>query len=80
MILLVYSCNNTTDKTTQKKESKQTGILLDSILARGKIIAITNNTPTSYFIYKGRPMRYQFELLSRFAKSINVELEIHIMP
>jgi membrane-bound lytic murein transglycosylase F len=81
LILFVFSCKENSNDNLSNNELKEIeGISFDSILARGKIIAITNNTPTSYFIYKGRPMGYQFELLSRFAKSINVELEIHIVP
>jgi len=53
---------------------------LDSILNRGKLIALTDNSATSYFIYKGQPMGYEYELLSLFAKSLGVELEIKIIP
>jgi membrane-bound lytic murein transglycosylase F len=60
-------------------EQKVVGIELDSIIKRGKLIAITNNSPTSYFIYKGRPMGYQHDLLARFAKEIGVQLEIKIV-
>lgn len=49
---------------------------IDTILKRGKLIAIVNNTPTSYFIYKGRPMGFQYDLLNRFCKDLGVELEI----
>ena len=68
--------NESTDQTTPINH----GVSLDSILSRGKLIAITNNTPTSYFIYKGRPMGYQYDLLSKFCKDLNIELEIKIVP
>ena len=55
------------------------GIDVNEIIQRGKLIAITNNTPTSYFIYRGRPMGYQYDLLKRFADFLNVELEIKIV-
>jgi membrane-bound lytic murein transglycosylase F len=56
------------------------GIELDSIIKKGKLIAITNNTPTSYFIYKGKPMGYQYQLLRDFTKHLGVDLEIKIIP
>ena len=49
---------------------------LDAILADGKITAVTNVNQTSYFIYKGEPMGFHFELLKKFADHLDVELEI----
>ena len=49
---------------------------LDAILADGKIRAVTNINQTSYFIYNGEPMGFQFELLKKFANHLDVELEI----
>lgn len=49
---------------------------LDAILAKGKIIAVTNINQTSYFIYRGEPMGFHFELLKKFADHLDVELEI----
>jgi len=51
---------------------------LDSILRRGKLIALTRYNANSFFIYKGQPMGYEYELLQLFAKSIGVDLEIKI--
>ena len=49
---------------------------LDAILAEGKIRAVTNVNQTSYFIYKGEPMGFHFELLKKFADHQDLELEI----
>ncbi len=49
---------------------------LDAILADGKIRAVTNINQTSYFIYKGEPMGFHFELLKKFADYLELELEI----
>ncbi|HMT66865.1 MAG TPA: transporter substrate-binding domain-containing protein, partial [Bacteroidales bacterium] len=49
---------------------------LDAILADGKIRAVTNINQTSYFIYKGEPMGFHFELLKKFADHLELELEI----
>jgi peptidoglycan lytic transglycosylase F len=49
---------------------------LDSIRARGRLIAVTDFNSTSYFIYKGEPMGFHYELLSAFADHIGVDLEL----
>ncbi len=80
--IFVISCSNDTNSIENDSgiaEKEVVGVELDSIIKRGKLIAITNNTPTSYFIYKGRPMGYQHDLLARFAKEIGVQLEIKIV-
>lgn len=51
---------------------------LDQIKKRGKLIALTDNTSSSFYIYKGDSMGYEYELLNAFAKQIGVGLEIHV--
>lgn len=49
---------------------------LDEILEDGKLTAITTYSSTSYFLYKGHPMGFEYELLKSFADYLGVELEI----
>jgi len=49
---------------------------LDEIILSGKISVVTNFNQTSYFIYKGEPMGFYFELLRRFADHLDLDLEI----
>ena len=49
---------------------------LDSIRARGKLIAVTDFNSTNYFIYKGEPMGFHYELLKSFSDYIGIDLEI----
>ncbi len=49
---------------------------LDSIRERGKLIAVTDFNSTDYFIYKGEPMGFNYELLKSFSESIGIDLEI----
>src|SRR5690554_3074724 len=51
---------------------------LDAIKKRGKLVALTLNSSTSYFVYRGQAMGYEYELLKRFTASIGVDLEIKI--
>ncbi|MBE9509725.1 MAG: transporter substrate-binding domain-containing protein [Bacteroidetes bacterium] len=59
----------------QKSESK---IDLPEIKKRGKLIAITTYSPTSYFLYRGQPMGFEYELLNQLADYLVLELDIVI--
>ncbi len=52
---------------------------LDAIRQRGYLEALLDNNSVSYFIYKGRPMGYEYELLQRLAAHLNVELKIKVI-
>jgi membrane-bound lytic murein transglycosylase F len=49
---------------------------IQKIKKAGKLTAISENSSTSYYIYKGEPMGFEYEMLSSFAKYLGVELEI----
>jgi membrane-bound lytic murein transglycosylase F len=49
---------------------------LDEIKKRGFIRAVVDNSSTSYYIYKGRRMGYEFEMLKTLASSLGVRLHL----
>lgn len=49
---------------------------LDSIRARGRLIVITDFNSASYFLYKGEPMGFHYELLKAFSDHLGIDLEI----
>jgi len=51
---------------------------LDAIVQRGYINVLVDNNSVSYFIYKGQPMGYEYELLNLFAGHLNVDLKIKV--
>jgi len=51
---------------------------LDSIISRGKLVALTRYNANSFFLYRGQPMGYEYELLKLFTEELGVELEIKI--
>ncbi|WOX04163.1 MltF family protein [Microbulbifer pacificus] len=53
---------------------------LDKIKERGVLRAVTRNHPGTYFMWKGRIMGYEYELMKKFAKSLDVRLEIIVAP
>jgi len=52
---------------------------LKNVLRNKKLVALTDYNSTNYFVYRGKPMGYQYELLKSFAKYLNVKLEIKII-
>lgn len=51
---------------------------LEEIVKRGYIRAVVDNSSTSYYIYRGRRMGYEFELLRNLASSLGVRLHLII--
>src|SRR5699024_6946922 len=49
---------------------------LAKIRERGTLIAIVDNSSTGYFIYKGQPMGYEYDLLTLLAKELDVKLKL----
>ena len=62
---------------TKKVEHKPTE--LEKIKERGKIVALTGYNAYSYFIYKGQPMGFEYELLNQFGKYLGVDVEIKVV-
>jgi len=52
---------------------------LADIKKRGYLEAILDNNSISYFIYKGTPMGYEYEMLQYFCKSLKVKLKIRVI-
>jgi membrane-bound lytic murein transglycosylase F len=52
---------------------------LAAIQERGTLRAAVDNNSTSYYIYRGRRMGYEFELLRDLGKSLGVQLELVVL-
>src|SRR5262249_6209248 len=52
---------------------------LNDIKRKGVLNALVDNNSVSYFIYRGQPVGYEYELLTRFADHLGVELKIKII-
>ncbi len=52
---------------------------LAGILKRGKLVVLAENSSTSFFIYKGKKMGFEYEILREFAEDLGVELEVKII-
>jgi len=49
---------------------------LGEIRQRGRIIAVTDFNSTNYFVYKGQPMGFHYELLKSFSDFSGINIEI----
>jgi membrane-bound lytic murein transglycosylase F len=49
---------------------------LEIIRQRGKLVAITDINSTNYFVYRGEPMGFHYELLNEFADYLGLDLEL----
>ena len=76
-LLLLSSCEKQAEHTFTT--TPQVEIDLDQIKAKGYINALVDNNSVSYFIFRGEPMGYEYELLKMFADDIGVELRIKII-
>lgn len=79
-LIFMTSClDNNEEKLTEILEKDKPGkSLLTKIKERGKLIALTDYNSTSYFLYRGEPMGYQYEKLKLFADDLGVKLETRI--
>ncbi len=72
---IIFSCSDIHTASRLIKD-KSVSFDLDSIKERGKLIAVTDFNSTNYFIYKGEPMGFNYELLKSFSDHIGIDLEI----
>jgi membrane-bound lytic murein transglycosylase F len=81
---LFFSCNLEKNENSALKLEEETINILpslpirdfDDIIASGALRVVIQNSPTSYFIHKGEPMGYEYDLSSRLADYFDLELKI----
>jgi membrane-bound lytic murein transglycosylase F len=72
-LVFLFSCQEDREHRLHTEGEKK-GI--SEIKNRGKIVAVTEYNSTNYFVYKGEPMGYQYELLLSLADYLGVKLEV----
>jgi membrane-bound lytic murein transglycosylase F len=72
ILLLSATCSDTPDRIVSKREVND----LPKILERGKLISITDYSSTDYFIYRGQPLGYQYDMMQDLADHLNIKLEV----
>lgn len=81
VLLLCTGCTWNGSRFSFWEKSRSPSVSLDwnEIKGKGKLTVITGFNPLSYFIYKGNPMGYDYELLKMFTKEQGIELELRVV-
>lgn len=80
--LLFTTCKKTENSDTKTIEfyneivAKSSARDLKDISEEGTLRALVVYSSTSYFLYKGQPMGFEYEMLTKLAKHLNLKLEI----
>jgi len=76
LAVIISSCNTKNENPQKLTSNKNLESVWQRIRARGKITAVTEYTSTDYFIYKGQPMGFQYELLLKLSEFLGLDLEV----
>jgi len=78
VLFSISGCQNTSDTAPLDPEVAFPMVErdLEAIKNEGVLRAITVYSETSYFLYRGQPMGFEYELLQRLADHLEVELQI----
>ncbi len=74
--IALAACHTKDEKQASKQVVESAAVDLDDIVKRGKIRVVTDYNSTNYFVYKGRPLGYQLELLQALSNTLGLKLEI----
>ncbi len=75
-VFLFAACQTAKQKEAYGTKEAEVNFDLSDIQKRGKLIVVTDYNSTNYFIYKGKPMGYQLEMLNEFCNHIGIKLEV----
>ena len=65
-------------KERKAKTLKATPNDLPQLKDRGRLVVLTLYNSTSYFIYRGQEMGFQYELAQQFAQSLGLKMEVKV--
>ncbi|MDN5350584.1 MAG: rane-bound lytic murein transglycosylase [Bacteroidales bacterium] len=78
-LIFLTGCDENQPKKGAKKQIEPVAEdVLNRIVKRGKLVALTDYNSVNYYIYRGEPMGYQYELLRRFTDHLGIRLELRI--
>ncbi len=76
LLAFAFSCGIESGRKSHKAKHPFVKRDLEQIKEEGVLRVVTNYSSTSYFLYKGQPMGYEYDLVKRFAKHLGVDLNI----
>ncbi len=77
-MFLTFSCKRNTQKTLEYVYGNES-VDLPGIKKTKKLTVLFEESPTSYFVYKGKKMGFEYEVLKAFAKDLKVNLNVQLI-
>lgn len=78
ILFFCSGCENTTHR--RKAKNASLGVVdLDSIKRRGTLIVLTENSSSTYFLYRNQASGFDYEMALAYAKYLGVKLEIKLV-
>lgn len=76
---MIVSCKKTSVSPKEKHEPGVSQKDFQRIQEEGRLVALLDNSSTSYFLYKGNPMGFEYDLLREFCNDYNLELQVKVV-
>ena len=77
---LLNSCASPNTSTKVPDDTASDSTLARLTLKKDTLTAVLSNDITSYFIYRGEPRGFEYEMLHLFAEENNLQLDIEVVP
>ena len=78
LVMLLSACNTAIDETDSDDFSEADSISVP-FLKDGKLVVLMSNSIASYYIFKGQPRGFEYEMLKLFCKENGLELEVKVI-
>ncbi len=75
-LVVLQSCSSWRKKETVEPEKEVQLSDIAFIRQKGTLNAVVDYNSTNYFVYRGRPMGFKYELLQKLCEDLDVKLEI----
>lgn len=79
LFAFLFACCSSGNRNEDFATTPKVNMDLKEIRERGFLQAILDNNSISYFIYRGQPMGYEYELLQSLSKFLDLELKIRVI-
>ncbi len=86
IFVFILACSSDEALTNEPEQAESTELIppvdldLDEILERGYINAAVDYSSTSYFVYRGEIMGFEYELLRRIEEYFKIKVNITVQP
>jgi len=77
LVVFLFSCRGEKSKSHKEKEKEELSVLL-RIQETGILKVVIDYNSTNYFVYRGKPMGYQYELVLALCEDLVVKPEITV--